>query len=100
MADGGSVGGSSDVEFATSTTHEWNHGLGETIAAAQRAGLVFDSLTEHDSAPWNALPGMMSEDAAGEWRLTADPRRLAAPFTLQAHKPVMPGVAGPSGMPA
>ncbi|TDD29886.1 class I SAM-dependent methyltransferase [Kribbella turkmenica] len=75
-----------DVEFATTLTHEWNHGLAEIITAVQRAGLVFDSLTEHDSAPWNALPGLMTEDESGEWRLTRDPRRLPATYTLQAHK--------------
>jgi hypothetical protein len=76
-----------DVEFTANRTHEWNHGLAETITAVQRAGLVFDSLEEHDSAPWNALPGLMTEDAAGEWRLTDMPSRLAATYTLQAHKP-------------
>ncbi|WP_350279808.1 class I SAM-dependent methyltransferase [Kribbella sp. HUAS MG21] len=76
-----------DAEFTTTLTHEWNHGLGEIITAVQRAGLVFDSLTEHDSAPWNGLPGLMTEDADGEWRLTDNPHRLAATYTLQAHKP-------------
>ena len=76
-----------DVVFTTNVTHEWNHGLAEIITAVQGAGLTFDSLTEHDSAPWNALPGLMTEDAAGEWRLTENPNRLAATYTLQAHKP-------------
>jgi SAM-dependent methyltransferase len=76
-----------DVEFTTTVTHEWNHGLGETITAVQKAGLVFDSLTEHDSAPWNGLPGLMTEDADGEWRLSEQPARLAATYTLQAHLP-------------
>jgi hypothetical protein len=53
----------------------------------QQAGLMFDSLTEHDSAPWNALPGLMTEDGDGEWRLTDNPQHLAATYTLQAHKP-------------
>jgi SAM-dependent methyltransferase len=78
-----------DVEFTTNLTHEWNHGLGETITAVQRAGLVFDSLTEHDSAPWNGLPGLMTEDADGEWRLTDNPHHLAATYTLQAHLPAV-----------
>jgi SAM-dependent methyltransferase len=76
-----------DVEFTANTTHEWNHGLGEIITGLQNAGLVFDSLTEHDSAPWNALPGLMTVDEAGEWRLTRKPRRLPATYTLQAHLP-------------
>jgi SAM-dependent methyltransferase len=76
-----------DIEFSTTVTHEWNHGLSEIITAVQGAGLTFDSLAEHDSAPWNALPGLMTEDAAGEWRLTDNPNRLPATYTLQAHKP-------------
>jgi SAM-dependent methyltransferase len=84
------VGGTyveTDADFTSNTTHEWSHGLGETITAVQQAGLVFDSLTEHDSAPWNALPGLLTEDAHGEWRLTEEPHRLAATYTLEAHKP-------------
>jgi SAM-dependent methyltransferase len=76
-----------DVEFSHTVTHEWNHGLAEIITAVQQAGLVFDSLAEHDSTPWNALPGLMTEDELGEWRLTDNPNRLAATYTLQAHKP-------------
>lgn len=76
-----------DTVFAANLTHEWNHGLAEIITAVQEAGLTFDSLAEHDSAPWNALPGLMTEDAAGEWRLTDNPHRLPATYTLEAHKP-------------
>jgi len=98
--DGGGTYVQTDAEFSTTVTHEWNHGLGETITAVQRAGLVFDSLTEHDSAPWNGLPGLMTEDADGEWRLTDNPHHLAATYTLQAHKPSEPGAAAPSEPPA
>ncbi|MFI7060095.1 class I SAM-dependent methyltransferase [Kribbella sp. NPDC050124] len=76
-----------DVEFSHNVTHEWNHGLSEIITAIQRTGLVFDSLAEHDSAPWEALPGLMTADESGEWRLTDNPHRLPATYTLQAHKP-------------
>jgi hypothetical protein len=87
VVDEGGTYVDTDVEFEATVTHEWNHGLGEIITAVQQAGLVFDSLTEHDSAPWNALPGLMTEDADGEWRLTENPDRLAATYTLQVHKP-------------
>lgn len=75
-----------DVEFTANVTHQWNHGLGETITALQDAGLTFDSLTEHDSAPWDAVLGLMTEGSDGEYRLTERPERLAATYTLQAHK--------------
>lgn len=100
VGDAGGTYVETDAEFTRTATHEWSDGLGETITAVQRAGLVFDSLAEHDSAPWNALPGLMTEDATGEWRLTENPHRLAATYTLQAHKPTTPAAAAPSGKPA
>ncbi|MDX2969302.1 class I SAM-dependent methyltransferase [Kribbella solani] len=87
VVDEGGTYVETEVDFDSTVTHEWNHGLAEIITALQQAGLVFDSLTEHDSAPWNALPGLMTEDGAGEWRLTENPDRLAATYTLRAHKP-------------
>ncbi|MGP4029277.1 hypothetical protein [Actinomadura sp. 3N407] len=43
-------------------------------------------LIEHDSVPWQALPGHMIVDEIGEWRLAERPERLAASYTLQAVK--------------
>jgi len=43
-------------------------------------------LQEHDSAPWNALPGQMARDEQGEWRLRDRPWRLAQTYILQASK--------------
>ena len=75
-----------DVEFAANLTHEWNHGLGEIFTALTDAGLQVTGLVEHDSVPWEALPGRMTQDDRGEWRLTDRPERLAATYTLQAVK--------------
>jgi SAM-dependent methyltransferase len=75
-----------DVRFIHNVTHVWNHGLGETIAALLAAGLELTGLDEHDSVPWEALPGQMTQDYTGEWRLIDHPERLAASFTLQALK--------------
>jgi hypothetical protein len=37
--------------------------------------------------PWNAIPGQMTlDEETGEWRMTRDPRRLAASHTIQAQK--------------
>ncbi|HEX7163473.1 MAG TPA: class I SAM-dependent methyltransferase [Trebonia sp.] len=74
-----------DAEFTHNVTHEWNHGIGEIVTALLDAGMTATGLVEHDSVPWNALPGMMTE-SGGEWRLTENPERLAASFTLQAVK--------------
>ena len=41
-------------------------------------------LEEHDSVPWDALPGQMTEIGGGEFRLTDRPERLPHSYTLQA----------------
>jgi SAM-dependent methyltransferase len=75
----------SDAVFEHNVTHEWNHGIGEIVTALLDAGMTLTGLVEHDSVPWNALPGMMTE-AGGEWRLTEGPSRVACSFTIQAVK--------------
>jgi SAM-dependent methyltransferase len=75
-----------DVEFDHTITHTWNHGLGEVVTALLDEGLTLTQLLEHDSVPWEALPGRMDRLAGGEWRLTDRPWRLAHSYTLQATK--------------
>ncbi len=75
------------VEFTHNVTHEWNHGLGEVVGALLDEGLVLTGLAEHDSVPWNALPGMMERLPGGEWRLVDRPWRLPHSYTLQAVRP-------------
>lgn len=48
-------------------------------------------LAEHDTVPWNALPGAMEPvgeraTSGSEWRLTERQSRLPRTFTLQAIK--------------
>ncbi|MDD1976976.1 MULTISPECIES: class I SAM-dependent methyltransferase [Pseudomonas] len=78
------------VETATplvhTVTHEWNHGLGEVITALLGHGLQITALVEHDSIPWEALPGQMSKNAQGEWALDKERWRLPLSYTLQAMK--------------
>ncbi|MDX5399065.1 MAG: class I SAM-dependent methyltransferase, partial [Actinomycetes bacterium] len=67
---------------------EWNHSLAEIVTAVMDAGLELTSLAEHDSVPWDALPGLMVLDpATGEYRLRDRPERLPATFTLTARRP-------------
>jgi SAM-dependent methyltransferase len=75
-----------DVAFEHNRTHVWNHGLGEIITAVQEAGLTVTMFIEHDTVPWNALPGQMEQSAGGEWRLIDRPERVAMSYTLQAVK--------------
>jgi SAM-dependent methyltransferase len=77
-----------DEKVASPETAEWNHGLAEIVTALMDAGLRLTSLTEHDSVPWEALPGLMTLDpGSGEYRLTDRPERLPASYTLTAVKP-------------
>jgi SAM-dependent methyltransferase len=73
-----------DASFAHNTAHEWNHGLGQIITALMDADMTITGLTEHDSVPWDALPGLMEEIGGGEYRLADRPWRLAHSYTLQA----------------
>jgi SAM-dependent methyltransferase len=75
-----------DATFTHNVTHEWNHGLGEIISALIGAGLELAAFTEHDSVPWEALPGQMERIGGGEWRLADRPWRLPHSYTLQAIK--------------
>jgi SAM-dependent methyltransferase len=75
-----------DVEFTSTVTHEWNHGLGEVIGALLDAGMDITAIVEHQSVPWEALPGQMTALAGGEWQLTDRPWRLPHSYTLQAVK--------------
>jgi SAM-dependent methyltransferase len=75
-----------DAVFAHNRTHSWNHGLGEIITALLAEGMELTGLAEHDSVPWEALPGQMEQIGGGEWRLADRPWRLPHSYTLQAVK--------------
>ncbi len=77
---------STDVVFEHTVTQEWNHGISEVVTSLLDAGMVITGLTEHDSVPWNALPGQMEQLGGGEWRLIDRPWRLPHSYTLQAFK--------------
>ncbi|MGZ4187307.1 MAG: class I SAM-dependent methyltransferase [Solirubrobacteraceae bacterium] len=75
-----------DAVFEHNVTHEWNHGLGEIVTALLDAGMQLTMLVEHDSVPWEPLPGQMVKDEQGEWRLAERPDRAPLTYTLQAVK--------------
>jgi SAM-dependent methyltransferase len=53
--DGTYVG--TDVAFAHTTIHTWNHGLGEIIGGLLEAGMELTAFEEHRSMPSEAMPG-------------------------------------------
>src|SRR5205823_5697947 len=73
-----------DVEFVHNVTHSWNHGLGETVTSLLNQGMEITMLEEHDSVPWEALPGQMTlvPGTNHEWQLTDRPARLPHTYTL------------------
>ena len=77
-----------DVEFQHNLTHEWNHGLGEIVTALLDNGMQLTMLEEHDSVPWEGLPGLMAKvpEFDHEWRIVDRPQRLPHSYTLQAVK--------------
>jgi SAM-dependent methyltransferase len=72
--------------FHHNRTHEWNHGLGEIATALLDCGMELTMLVEHDTVPWEALPGQMRQVTEGEWQLIDRPWRLPHTYTLQAVK--------------
>ena len=75
-----------DARLTATITHEWNHGMGEIVSALLSHGMQITGLVEHDSIPWEALPGQMSCGEDGEWRLDRDRWRMPLSYTLQASK--------------
>jgi SAM-dependent methyltransferase len=85
--NGGGTYVQTDAIFEHNTSVTWNHGLGETVTALLETGMRLTGLTEHDSVPWDAMPGLMERIGPNEWRLADRPWRLAHSYTLQAVKP-------------
>jgi SAM-dependent methyltransferase len=75
-----------DHEFAHTRSATWNHGIGEIVTALLDEGMRLTMLVEHDSVPWEALPGRMEALPNGEHRLRDRPERLAHSYTLRATR--------------
>jgi 2-polyprenyl-3-methyl-5-hydroxy-6-metoxy-1,4-benzoquinol methylase len=73
-----------DVVFTHNITHEWNHGIGEIITAVLEAGMTLTGFEEHQTVPWEAMPGQMHLVENDEWQLTDRPERLPHSYTLRA----------------
>ena len=73
-----------DADVGDLTEHSWDHGLGEIVTALMDAGMRLTMLEEHDSVPWEALPGQMEEIEPNEWRVLDRPWRVPHSYTLQA----------------
>ena len=65
---------------------EQKRSRGELVTSLVDVGMTMTGLVEHDSVPWEALPGQMVLGDDGEWRLRERRERLACTYTLQAVK--------------
>jgi hypothetical protein len=74
-----------EVEFDNNQASDWSHGIGDVITGILEAGLELTMFVEHDSVPWEGLPGRMYRED-GEWRLIEQPQSLPLSYTLQAVK--------------
>ncbi len=72
--------------FTNNLSYSWNHGLGEIVTALLDHGLALTMFVEHDSVPWEALPGQMDAIGGGEWRIRDRPWRVPHSYTMQAVK--------------
>ncbi|MHB8234004.1 MAG: class I SAM-dependent methyltransferase [Solirubrobacteraceae bacterium] len=77
---------STEATFVNNTTHTWNHALGEVVTALLARGMRITGLAEHESVPWDFLPGQTERLPNGEYRLVDRPWRVAHSYTLQAVK--------------
>ena len=70
-----------EAVFEHNLTQEWNHGLGEIVTALLDSGMEITALAEHDSVPWEALPGLMEQAgvASGGWPASPGGCRTATP---------------------
>lgn len=75
-----------DKKFVSTSTMEWNHGIGEIIQALIEAGMEITGMAEHTSVPWEALRGQMVNLGNGEFALKEGRERLPLTYTIQAMK--------------
>ncbi len=74
-----------DIALDSPDIVHFNHGLAEIFNALWKCGFEITVFEEHDSVPWPALGGQMTDLGDGEFRLTDRPERLPHSYTLRAR---------------
>ena len=54
------------------------------VTALIESGMTITQLIEHDTVPWNPMPGKFRKVEGDEWQLADRPSRLPHTYTLQA----------------
>lgn len=73
-------------ELSAIRTYDWNHSIGEIIAALIGRGLVLDSLTEHDWTLSKLFP-WLEKNESGLFVVPEGRPRIPLSFTVLAHAP-------------
>jgi SAM-dependent methyltransferase len=72
--------------LSATRTYEWNHSIGEIVAALMGRGVVIDSLIEHDWTLFQQFP-WLAENTSGQFVVPEGHPRIPLSFTLLAHAP-------------
>lgn len=67
-------------------SHWWNHPISEIITHLTDAGLELEVFEEHDSSPYDCLPGMR-EEKPGEYILETMGRKIPYLYAFRFRKP-------------
>jgi SAM-dependent methyltransferase len=74
-----------DAETVHNRTYEWNHPLGEVLSAVIGAGLVLESLREHDYTLFSRWP-FLEKHGSGTYRLPEGMPTLPLMYSLRARR--------------
>jgi hypothetical protein len=78
------------VPLQSTRTYEWNRRLGTALLDR---GVRLDALVEHDSVPWEVLPGRTTLRPDGECALTEQPSVMPLSYTIRASKASLTGTS-------
>jgi SAM-dependent methyltransferase len=73
------------LTFTHTTSHSWNHGIGEVVGSLLSRGLRLDRLVEHDWTVFAAYPWLV-EGPPGIWRFPDDRTPFPLSFTVVATR--------------
>ncbi len=73
-------------ELDAITTYEWNHSIGETVAALLARGLIVDALTEHNWTVFQQFP-WLEGSATGLYFVPKGRPQIPLSFTVLAPSP-------------
>jgi SAM-dependent methyltransferase len=74
-------------KIAHTRNHNWAHDFQEMTSVLLDAGLVIESVGEHEETDWQALPMLEFDDESQSWRMPQGSPRIPLTFSIVARKP-------------